>query len=381
MKVLLSSSAYELTDYYPASEGLAAYNLMDKLRGRVWFYAIAGNVKIRKPLKNAQIYEIRVARDSLRLSNPIIGLMSGLYYQLSSFLISSKILYGKEVDIVHRMFPAIYGLTFDPISLVARRMGVPFVIGPICRPIISSLALKGTYMLHLSTVKRARAVIVQTQVLKEEYSRILDPERIWVIPLGVDTDFFSPVQKNVDKGWVEVLTVANLTERKGIDYLIRAVHSLRKHHKVKLRIVGDGPEKRGLREMTSRLGLNEDVVFEGHVPRSKLRDLYRGADIFCLPSLVEPFGKVVIEAMACGKPAIVTDTEGPSQIVSHMRDGIIVPKGDVGKLAEAISTLLDHKLRVSMGRSARKKAEEYSWREIAEKLYRVYETCLENPKK
>gem|GEM_PF-6881749 len=54
--------------------------------------------------------------------------MSGLYYQLSSFLISSKILYGKEVDIVHRIFPAIYGLTFDPISLVARR-GIPFVIG------------------------------------------------------------------------------------------------------------------------------------------------------------------------------------------------------------------------------------------------------------
>ncbi len=381
MKVLLSSSAYELTDYYPASEGLAAYNIMDKLSDRVWFYAISGNVKIRKPLKNAQIHEIKVVRDDIRLSNPMIALISGLYYQLSSFLISCKILFEKRVDIVHRMFPAIYGLTFDPISLVAERIDIPFVIGPICRPVFSSPVVKGTYTLHLSTVKRASALIVQTKGLKGEYSKILDPERIWVIPLGVDTDFFSPGQGNADKGWIEVLTVANLTERKGIEYLIRAVHSLRKHHKVKLRIVGDGPEKRRLREMTSRLGLDEDVVFEGHVPRLKLRDLYRGADIFCLPSLAEPFGKVVIEAMACGKPAIVTDTEGPSQIVSHMKDGIIVPRGDYRKLAEAISLLLDRKLRISMGRSARKKAEEYSWKEVAEKLYKVYEVCLEKAKK
>ncbi|GEM_PF-5119282 len=115
------------------------------------------------------------------------------------------------------------------------------------------------------------------------------------------TDFFSPGQKNLDKGWVDVLTVANLTEKEGDRLPDKGSALPEKAQKVKLGIVGDGSEKRRLREMTSRLGLNEDVVFEGHVPRSKLRDLYRGADIFCLPSLVEPFGKAVIEAMARAK--------------------------------------------------------------------------------
>lgn len=378
MKVLLSSSAYELTDYYPASEGLAAYNIMSQLGDKVRFYAVAGNVKIRKPLGNAQIYEIRVVKEHLRLSNPAISLMSGLYYQLRAFLISSKILLENRVDIVHRMFPAIYGLSFDPTSLVAERMGFPFVIGPICRPTISSFIVKGSFRAHLSTVKRASAIIVQTQRLKDEYSRILNPEKIWVIPLGVDTDFFSPRQEKVDREWIEVLTVANLTRRKGIDYLIRAIHAVKKSHKVKLRIVGDGPDMPRLREIVSRLGLKKEVVFEGRVPRLKLRDLYRSSDIFCLPSLREPFGKVVIEAMACGKPVIVTDTEGPSQIVSNMKDGIIVPRGDHRKLAKAISLLFDRSLRTSMGICARKKAEEYSWKAVAEKIYEVYEACLKN---
>lgn len=376
MKVLLTSSAYELTDYYPASEGLAAYNIMNQLNDKVWFYAIAGNVKIRKPLKNAQIYEIKVVKDYFRLHSPLVGLISGLYYQLCSFLISYKILLKEKVDIVHRMFPAIYGLSFDPISLVAQKRGVPFIIGSICHPTTSSFITKSTYWAHLSTVKRASAVIVQTQKLKEAYSKILNPEKIWVIPLGVDIDFFSPSKEDASREWVEILTVANLTKRKGVNYLIGAIHSLKGRHKVKLRIVGDGPEMKRLRELVSKLNLDEEVVFEGRVPRIKLRDLYRQADIFCLPSLIEPFGKVVIEAMACGKPVIVTDTEGPSQIVSHMKDGIIVPVGDQKKLIDAISLLLDREMRVSMGELARKKAEEYSWKRIAEKLYQVYETCL-----
>lgn len=376
MKVLLSSSAYELTDYYPASEGIAAYSIMNQLNDKVLFYAVAGNVKIRKPLKNAQIYEIKIVRDYLRISSPTISLMSGLYYQLRAFPISSKILLENKVDIVHRMFPAIYGLSFDPISLVAEKKGVPFIIGPICCPIFDSFVLKVTYLAHLSTIRRANAIIVQTKGLKEAYSHIIDPEKIWIIPLGVDTDFFSPGKGRVEREEVEVLTVANLTKRKGIDHLIRAIHALKKY-KVKLRIVGEGPEMERLKELVSSLGLWDGVTFEGRVPRLKLRNLYRSADIFCLPSLSEPFGRVVIEAMACGKPVVVTNTEGPSQIVSHMKDGLIVPKGDYEKLAEAIYLLLDPSLRSSMGRSARRKAERYSWKEVAKKIYEVYEACLE----
>ncbi len=377
LRVLLSSSAYELSDYYPASEGLAAYNIMKQLNERVKFYAVAGNVLIKRPLKNARIYEIRVIRDYIRLSSSIIGLMNGFYYQLSAFLISSEILFSNKIDLVHRMFPAVYGLTSDPITSITKRMGIPFIIGPICHPTIGPSALRFTYGAHISTIKRASAVLVQTKRLKEAYLKMLDPDKVWVIPLGVDTDFFSPAENKVEREFIEILTVANLTKRKGIDYLIRAVHVLKKGC-VRLRIVGDGPERARLCEIAKRLGLSDEVVFESRVSRRRLRDLYRSSDIFCLPSLVEPFGKVVIEAMACGKPVIVTNTEGPSQIVGHMRDGIIVPKQDHKKLAEAISLLFDRSLRDSMGRYARKKAEEYSWKRVAEKLYRIYVMCVEN---
>lgn len=132
-----------------------------------------------------------------------------------------------------------------------------------------------------------------------------------------------------------------------------------------------------LRKLVSELGLSKDVLFEDLVSKSRLKDLYRHADIFCLPSLAEPFGKAVIEAMACGKQVIVTDTKGPSEIVSNMREGVIVPRANYKKLAEAITVLFDQDLRNFMGKLARKRAEEYSWRRIAEKLYRIYRSCLE----
>ena len=254
LKVLLSSSAYELTDYYPASEGFAAYNIMSQLGGKVQFYAVAGNVMVKRPLRNAEVYEIRVIRDYVRLSSPTIGLINGLYYQLRAFLISFKVLLENKIDLVHRMFPAVYGLTFDPTAFLARKMGVPFVIGPICHPTIGDFALRFTYGAHLSTVKMASAVLVQTKGLKEVYSRVLGPDKVWIIPLGVDTDFFSPGEGGVEREWVEVLTVANLTRRKGIDHLIRALHTL-KIHKIRLRIVGDGPERMKLRKIATELGL------------------------------------------------------------------------------------------------------------------------------
>jgi len=382
MNVLLSSAAYTITDLFPASEGLTAYNIIKHLEGYdIFFYAIAGGVAIHKALKNVKLYEVKVLSPHTRVRSSLVASSTGVFYTLRNYSLSIKILRNTKIDIVHHMFPS-SAMSFSFLPLLSNmHKHCPFIFGPICglkevpRSVVEGIGIK----LHMATVRRSHAVIVQTPLLKEAYSRTVNADKIWVIPLGVDTNYFSPCKVRKEKESFEILTVASLLKAKGIDYLIKATPLvLSKHRNVRLRIIGDGPERSRLIQLVRRLNLQGKVIFEGYLPHSKLRDFYWKASVFCLPTLREAFGKVIIEAMACGKAVIATNTFGPSQIIDHMKDGIIVPSASSKALAEAILSLIsDDKLRGNMEEMARRKAVKvYSWDRIAQKYHEVYTTVL-----
>jgi glycosyltransferase involved in cell wall biosynthesis len=159
-----------------------------------------------------------------------------------------------------------------------------------------------------------------------------------------------------------VLSASNLRPEKGLDVLLKAFPIiLKKCPSAVLIIVGDGPEKNRLEELAAELRLGERVRFLGL--RSDVQLFMQICDVLVVPSVwQEPAGLVVLEAMACGKPVVVTRVGGMPEPVLNGSTGMIVPPNSGVDLAEAISSILgDHQRALNMGAAARQHAEtEYS---------------------
>lgn len=216
------------------------------------------------------------------------------------------------------------------------------------------------------------------------------PERVKVIPMGVDTWKFKPSkdvsfreESNLTSGTL-ILSVARLHYSKGLVHLLRAMETIVAEKKdVKLVIIGRGPEEQRLKNMTKRLNLDGYVTFySGHIAHSDMPRVYNSCDIFTLPSLYEPFGLAVLEAMAVAKPVVVTNVGGMVDSVVHNVTGLKVEAGNHKALAEALLILLsDDGLRKKFGRAGRIRAEKkFDWKIIAGQYERLYLKILEDSK-
>ena len=206
----------------------------------------------------------------------------------------------------------------------------------------------------------------------------VDWDRVVEMPNGIDIDRFKPREKSQElleehglDGKVVVLFVGNFQVYKGLHFLIEAISRI-KDEKVVLFIVGGGYEEMRYKKQVLTMGLQKRVIFAG--PKSPEKDLplyYNLSDFIVLPSThTESFGMVALEAMASGKPAIVSSIPGPSQLVSDGEDGLIAKVGDIDDLKAKIELLAyDENRRLEMGRMAREKAvEQYSWDKIGQNL-------------
>jgi glycosyltransferase involved in cell wall biosynthesis len=194
----------------------------------------------------------------------------------------------------------------------------------------------------------------------------------------VDIHKFKPQRKDKESGMYEILYVGSLYPIKGLKYLIQALALVLKNRRdVKLRIVGSGPDETRLFLLAKRLGVLDNVSFEGFIPHGEIVRYYQQCNIFVYTTLGEPFGKSIIEAMACGKPVITSNIGGPAEIVEDGKTGFLVPPTKPHIIAEKIHFLLtDVSKRRQMGEAARKVAENYSWEKVAELSHRVYQSCL-----
>jgi glycosyltransferase involved in cell wall biosynthesis len=127
--------------------------------------------------------------------------------------------------------------------------------------------------------------------------------------------------------------------KKGFDIFIEALARLRTNGGAfRAILAGDGPERSLLERLAVEHDLGGVLSFPGWVTDKPA--FFAGIDVFCLPSHHEPFGIVLIEAMAHGVPIVASDSEGPTEILHDGIDGMIVPRGDVVHLAEALGTLI-----------------------------------------
>ena len=221
-------------------------------------------------------------------------------------------------------------------------------------------------------------------------------ERMSVVHEGIEpslyaaretgTDFRDAIGAQPGERWVG--TVGRITPWKGQDDFLRAAALVAAEQPdARFCIVGDcvsSPAERAadeacrdqLHTLADELGVADRVRFTGY--REDVPAVMNGLDVFVLPSHDEPFGIVVLEAMAAARPIVATDAGGVPDIVRHEREALLVPVGDAGAMAEAVVRLLaDEDLAGSLGRAAQERVrEEFPlWRHAA-RMRQIYEKLV-----
>jgi glycosyltransferase involved in cell wall biosynthesis len=381
--VLVSSAAHILSDYLLTSEGTHCYNLFKHMdRYGYEFEVLSGFVRLRRQLNNACFHQV-----GSFMTSPTSPAFQRLAFHgefLSrSFVEAKRILRRRRIDIVHHMLPAVFNYTFSPLALTSG-LKQPFILGPISIryyniPLTERILLPLTSRLHKETIKKCARIITITDQTKNLYIKTFDERNISTIPFGVDTDVFKPARLKERSEECEILYAGSLYPLKGVHDLIRAIANVRKHGlKANLTIVGEGQQKEALTALTRALGIEEHVKFEGFVPYSNMPQYYKRCEVFCFPTLGEPFGKAVIEAMACGKPVIATNVGGTAEIIQDKVDGLLVPPSNPEAIALQITRLVEDKNeRRRLGERARETAvNRFSWSTIAEKYHQLYSGLL-----
>jgi glycosyltransferase involved in cell wall biosynthesis len=197
--------------------------------------------------------------------------------------------------------------------------------------------------------------------------------------LGIDVSRFSPARAEGTGAprAVRVGYVGRLERHKGVYELVDAVAAI---PGCSLEIVGDGPERSGLVARVSAASASDRIVFVGYVDQAALPHWYNRFDVLAVPSLetpgwVEQFGRVAVEAMACGVPVVASRSGALPEVVAET--GILVRPGDVPALTEALVRLAeDPAERQRLGGLARARAQHYSWPTIARRQLDLYEEML-----
>lgn len=225
---------------------------------------------------------------------------------------------------------------------------------------------------------KADKVLATSKTLVDAIRTIIKTN-VEIIPFGVDTGVFKPLAGAAQKD-LTIGTIKSLEKVYRIDLLIEAFSMVKPDFPgMKLLIVGEGTERRNLEELVKRLGLEKEVTFKGAVPHSEVPALHNALDIFVNVSDNESFGVSVLEAMACAKPVIVTDTGGLAEIVPDNSVGFKVPVNNVNALAEKLRLLLrDAALRKQTGANARGFViRNYDWNSNISMMIDVYEKLLQ----
>ncbi|MGY1836083.1 glycosyltransferase family 4 protein [Blastococcus sp. SYSU DS0510] len=207
----------------------------------------------------------------------------------------------------------------------------------------------------------------------------LAPDRMTVIPVGIDPDRFTPPPAGRPRETDSILAITSAdVPLKGLVHLLEALAKLRTERPVVLTVVGStrpgGPAEAAL----DRLGLRDAVRFTGPVPEEELVGLFQRATLVAIPSLYEGFSLPAVEAMACATPLVTTDAGALPEVVGT-KAGLRVRAGDVGELTAALQLVLDSpSLAEQLGRAGRRRVlDTYTWRATAERTADWYAETLD----
>jgi Glycosyltransferase len=336
--------------------GIFIYNQVKNLAKNHEIHVIYPTKKRILPneMSNLHLHEISYPFDSYTLTQ----INSKEYLQLGIFC---KDMFNKikdvnrkyDIDIMHSHWSIpsgfISSLNFEKIPRVITIHGSDLKI-------YGKKSIYG-HLIKLA-IKRADKIIVVSNDLKNlAISQGCNPEKLRVIPNGVDIDLFKPMnqenikkQLNISSNFL-VTYIGTLAKIKRIDILIQICKDISKNYDIDLLIVGEGPERTKLEEYAKNIGMS-NIIFQGNVNHDQIPKYLAASNVVALTSESEGLPTILVEAMSCGIPVITMNVGGVSDIIENNVNGFIV--ADQYEFKEKLECLINNSnLRVTFGKKAR----------------------------
>lgn len=358
-------------------------NILDKLSIRprinpqIRNHEKIGNVTIfrYKPVMFLRFFNSQLAK----ISNDTIPIQ-----HIEGVFKACKIIKNENIDIIHlQYFKNTSLLGYFAKKILKKPLIINLVGDDIYDPIIPVQDNQWRYYSKL--LKKCSATVAACTFVKNLVKEKTGSEDIQIIPYGVDINKFkrlegfdtSRIMKkyNIGDNDKVVIAVQRPDSRKKVEILIHAAKKVIDNvPNTKFLIVGDGPERAKLENLTQKLHLTQNVIFTGKISEDELLRCYSIADIFSIHTLHEGFGIVYIEAMSMGLPIVTTYAHGNEDIIENEKNGFMVEPNNSDKLAEKIIYLLiNDEIRNDIARHNREEAvEKYDLNNIARRWKELY---------
>ncbi len=305
---------------------------------------------------------LSLRRAAMRHSDAVLGRTAGTRARLRHSGLLSYSYYG--CDAFHAYGPGgtLFQLHPHPASM-RRILQAELLAHPDCA---ASLSQEWELALPDSDFERlvAEPTLAASILVASSFTRStlveqgIAPEKIHIIPYGVDTQRFSPgsAPAPISSGKLKLLFVGRINQRKGIKYLLEALRLVNSSD-VELTVCGRVVDDLALfKPFADSVRLRPDISAE------ELLSAYREADLFVLPSVAEGFGQVLLESLACGLPILATTRTAAPDLIADGNEGFIVDPGKPEQIAERIEWALNHRQALqAMRTAARATAEHFTW--------------------
>lgn len=296
-----------------------------------------------------------------------------------------KILKKIKPDIIHTQSPSLHSIIG---TLYARIFKIPIITTyhtllpdflkhtSLKRMGETKAMIKTTWKFTSLYNNRLNLVITPSKTMKKELIKHGTKNRVLVVSNGFDNKIFYPSKIN-HKG-IKLLHVGRISYEKNIDVILKSIkETLKEYPKIKLDIVGGGPDLNNLKKLSKELVLDKNVKFLGPMKHEKLRGVYSSHDIFITASTIETEGLVILEAMACGLPIIGVNKFAVPEIVKNNINGFIARPDDIKQISSDIIKLINNKnLREKFGRESIKISKKYIVTKSVKKLEKIYFSLL-----
>jgi glycosyltransferase involved in cell wall biosynthesis len=218
--------------------------------------------------------------------------------------------------------------------------------------------------------KQGSIVLAPNQDLMQMIS-VLTAEPVFLMRRGVDTSLFSPARRNRMTNTFRLGYVGRLTAEKNVRFLAQLGNTLKTlgRESFEIMIVGEGRDEEWLRKNVP------NAMFTGVLRGERLAEAYANMDLFVFPSITDTFGNVVLEALASGLPAVVTNSGGPKFIVRSGETGYVA-SSEWDFISFVNNLMTDSERQRAMREAARRYACLQSWDSIFEQVYQAYQHCL-----
>lgn len=227
-------------------------------------------------------------------------------------------------------------------------------------------------------IQKADIILTVSNLARESYINAgISPQKVITIPMGVDLKVFKPTQKSCSsEKIIRFLFCGSLIERKGIDILLEAYQKIRKLG-VLCELILIGGTNKSFSKLFSKTNYSENIIQLGKLTQIEINPVLQNSDCLVLPSRHDSFGMVVLEALACGLPVIVSSMVGAKEAICESKNGWVIPVNNVEALVDRMLWCANNRNALkTMREAARAAAAKFSWEHYHSKIIELIKSIL-----